>query len=174
MLKKTLKLIEETTANLISISRQETLPQSFEVAVEVFEQVWSNITGNPEETTADEFEEVAYMDSDFFIAFQRLTLRDFCEELSGEVYDYIEAGIKKRCRRLAENDDMLKWHKFCAKFNCYEFSKFLLNYLVTKKLVKQYDREGEKTIGVYCDDFEALMIFASEHASRFIRSHIVS
>ena len=174
MLKKTLKLIEETTANLISISRQETLPTSFECSVEVFEKVWSSVSESTETTTADDFEEVDYMDSDFFVAFQRLTLRDFCEELSGEIYDYIELGIKKRCRRLAENDDLLNWHKFAAKFNCYEFSKFLLNYLVTNKLVKTYDREGEKTIGIYCDDFHALEEFASAHASRFLRSRIVS
>lgn len=174
MLKKTLKLIEETAANLISISRQETLPQSFGISVEVFEKVWSSVSESTKTTTVDDFEEVDYMDSDFFIAFQHMSLRDFCEELSGEIYDYIELGIKKRCRRLEENDDLLKWNKFSAKFNSYEFSKFLLNYLVMNQLVKQYDREGEKTIGIYCDDFEEFMIFASEHASRFIRSRIVS
>ena len=123
------------------------------------------VNGN---TTASNFAFNPEYDS--YIEFNDLTLNEFCDTVSSEIYDTIKEGLKEWASHVEDYDDHEVWEKYTKCVNDKTFSGFLYDYLTLDNLVCYRDNN---TMRIYTECFEWLESYAKSYTNKNIISRLV-
>lgn len=110
-------------------------------------------------------------DFDYYFKIERLTLSNFCDKLSAEIYAIIDRGIHDYDDRGASFEHYTKWCDFVKHFDEKKFSKLFQKTLLTNNAVCIREIDGEKVLEIGSN--ENLWEFVIEQTSPFLHSKLV-
>ena len=107
---------------------------------------------------------------DSYIEFNDLTLNEFCDTVSSEIYDTINEGLKEWASHVEDYDGHEVWEEYAKHVNNKTFSNFLHDYLTLDNFVCY--RENN-TMRIYTECFACLESYAKNYTDKNIISRLV-
>ena len=107
---------------------------------------------------------------DSYIEFNDLTLNEFCDSVSSEIYDTIKEGLKEWANNVEGYDGHEVWEDYAKRVNDKTFSSFLNDYLTLDNFVCYHENN---TMRIYTECFGWLESYAKNYANKNIRERLV-
>lgn len=166
--------ISKATFLVSHMTYQSGMTRSFKSAAKVFQDVLDNYEGRLIAPTLKELNNLPSDiddDFDYYFKVERLTLSNFCDKLSAEIYAIIDRGIHDYDDRGANFEHYTKWCDFVNHFNERKFSKLFQKTLLTNRAVCVREIDDEKVLEFGAN--ENLWEFVLEQTSPFLHSRLV-
>lgn len=166
--------ISEASFLVDHMSYQSGMTRAFKSASKVFQDVLDNYEGRLIVPTLKELNNLPSDvddDFDYYFKIERLTLSNFCDKLSAEIYATIDRGINDYDNRGANFEHYNKWCDFVNHFDERKFSKLFQKSLLTNRAVCVHEIDGENVLEIGSN--ENLWGFVIEHTSPFLHSKLI-
>lgn len=102
---------------------------------------------------------------DSYIEFNDLTLNEFCDTVSSEIYDTIKEGLKEWASHVEDYDGPEIWKEYTEHVNDKTFSSFLHDYLKLDNFACYCENN---TMRIYTECFGWLESYAKNYANKNI------
>lgn len=166
--------ISEASFLVNHMSYQSGMSRAFKSAAKVFQDVIDEYDGP---VRAPKLKELFNLpvdiddDYDYYFKVERLTLSNFCDKLSAEIYAIIDRGIERYDDMGANFEHYKKWCDFVNHFGAKKFSKLFQKTLLTNRAVCIREFDGEKVLEFGAN--ENLWEFVFEQTSPLLHSKLV-
>lgn len=107
---------------------------------------------------------------DYYFKVYDCDFAKFCREFAAAVYSSIEAPLFEHSQDTRNEEDFLKWCKFCDVFNFDKFSEILQENLLTRNCVDTFEKYGQKVVMIKCH--QHVWAFANFYAPKWLREKI--
>ena len=107
---------------------------------------------------------------DSYIEFNDLTLNEFCDTVSSEIYDTITEGLKEWASNVEGYDGPEIWKEYAKHVNNKTFSNFLYDYLKLDNFVCYRDNN---IMRIYTECFGWLESYAKNYTNKNITARLV-
>ena len=165
--------ISEASFLVNHMSYQSGMSNAFKSAATVLQDVLDNYEGRLHAPT---FKELNNLPSDvaddfyYYFKIERLTLSNFCDKLSAEIYAIIDRGINDYDNRGANFEHYVKWCDFVNHFNERKFSKLFQKSLLTNNAVCVREIDGAKVLEIGAN--VNLWEFVDDYSSDFLHKRV--
>ena len=107
---------------------------------------------------------------DSYIEFSDLTLNEFCDTVSSEIYNTIKEGLKEWASHVEDYDGPEIWKEYAKRVNNKTFSSFLHDYLKLDNFVCYRDNN---IMRIYTECFACLESYAKNYMDKNIIARLV-
>ena len=107
---------------------------------------------------------------DSYIEFNDLTLNEFCDTVSSEIYDTINEGLEEWASHVEGYDGHEVWEDYTKRVNNKTFSSFLHDYLTLDNFVCYRDNN---IMRIYTECFACLESYAKKYTNKNITARLV-